>query len=158
MRVSTGGQDETVPEGGEGRRKSISQETEALLRAFIDRRHDEGKQVWRRTVGDDIVRMEAKEMQERIEREGEATPAQPWSTRVSTRAVGGFLHRLQYKRRRGRIKIPPFTEEGKPLMRQFISKYNREVMLEEAGTHFRCSWMNIFSIKHMDQLTRIFLV
>ena len=84
------------------------------LRAFISAKHERGKQVFRRTVGEWIK--------------------QEFYVEMSNRAVGGLLYRLRYRRRRGRIKIPPLNEERKARVRRFLVEIGGELSEEEAET------------------------
>lgn len=52
---------------------------------------------------------------------------------MSARAVGKYLFRMGYKRRRGKIKTPPFTEERMARIRQFLVEMDRAYSLEQKG-------------------------
>ena len=86
----------------------------AKLRAFISAKHESGQQVFRRTVGEWIK--------------------QEFGIDMSNRAVGGLLYRLRYRRRRGRIKIPPLNDERKARIRQFLVEMAGALSEEEAET------------------------
>ncbi|CAB1120440.1 unnamed protein product [Ectocarpus sp. CCAP 1310/34] len=72
-------------------RRVITKEQEDGLREFIKGEHEAGRQVFRRTVKDYLECSCGLEM--------------------SNRAMRRLLQRLGFKRRRGRIKIPPLNEE-----------------------------------------------
>lgn len=72
LRVSTGEGRGTVPEGGGGRaQEDLTGERGAAGASFHrPQTRDEGKQVWRRIVTDEILRMETKEIDAREDPEG----------------------------------------------------------------------------------------
>lgn len=85
----------------------------AELHGFISSKHEEGQQVFRRTVGEWI----------------EAKYGRP----MSNRAVGALLYRLGYRRRRGRIKIPPMNEARRARVRRFLVEMADAIAQEEDG-------------------------
>lgn len=52
---------------------------------------------------------------------------------MSIRTVCSLLHRLGYRRRRGRIKIPPFNEEILARIRRFLVHMDRALKEENEG-------------------------
>lgn len=94
-------------------RRVITKEQEDGLHEFIKGEHEAGRQVFRRTVKDYLECSYGLEM--------------------SNRAVGGLLQRLGFKRRRGRIKIPPLNEERKNRIRLFLVKMDLAKRAEDAG-------------------------
>lgn len=84
MRVTPGAGRGAVTEGD--KRQKVSLEQKAQRRRFIDGRHEQGKQVWRRTVVDELLRMDEATMDERIARDGEAHPPELRPNRMSNRA------------------------------------------------------------------------
>ena len=105
---------------GEGRgaaaaedgRRVLNSKQCAKLRAFISAKHESEKQVFRRTVGEWIK--------------------QECNVEMSNCAVGGLLYRLRYRRRRGRIKIPPLNEERKARIRRFLVEMGGALSEEQA--------------------------
>ncbi|CAM9882425.1 unnamed protein product, partial [Ectocarpus sp. 4 AP-2014] len=91
----------------------ITKEQEDGLHEFIKGEHEAGRQVFRRTIKDYLECSYGLEM--------------------SNRAVGGLLQRLGFKRRRGRIKIPPLNEERKNRIRLFLVKMDLAKRAEDAG-------------------------
>lgn len=111
--LTTSGKGRGVASGEDGRRVLTDAQC-ASLRAFISGEHAKGQQVFRRTVGEWIKKSCGHDM--------------------SNRAVGALLYRLRYRRRRGRIKIPPLNEERKARIRRFLVEMNGALTEEEAET------------------------
>ena len=83
------------------------------MRAFITGEHESGRQVFRRTVAEWIVRHCSHEKQ------------------MSNRSVGRLLYRLGYRRRRGRIKTPPLDGKRLARIRRFLVEMGRAVKEED---------------------------
>lgn len=94
-------------------RRALTKEQEDGLHEFIKLEHEAGRQVFRGTVKDWLECSCGLEM--------------------SNRAVGGLLQRLGFKRRRGRIKIPPLNEQRKNRIRLFLVKMDLAKRAEDAG-------------------------
>ena len=93
-----------MPKREDGSRRSLSKEQCAQLNLFIKTKHNEGRQVFQRTVGEWMEQQCGRSM--------------------SNRSVGRLLQRLGYVRRCGRIKIPPLTEPRKARIRRFLIEMN----------------------------------
>ncbi|CAN0312171.1 unnamed protein product [Ectocarpus sp. 4 AP-2014] len=99
-----------VSSGKDGR-KLLDDVQCANLRAFISDKHENGQQVFRRTVREWIKETCNKDL--------------------SNRAVGGLLYRIGYRRRRGRIKIPPLNDDRKARIRRFLVEMSAALTQEE---------------------------
>ena len=83
------------------------------MRAFITSEHEFGRQVFRRTVAEWIVKHCGHEKQ------------------MSNRSVGRLPYRLGYRRRRGRIKTPPLDGKRLARIRRFLVEMDRAVKEED---------------------------
>ena len=94
------------------RRLALDDKERKALFDFINGQHEQGKQIFRRTVRESI--------------------AEHCGRSLSNIAVGKLLYRLGYRCRRGRMKIPPLNEERKNRIRRFLIEMAHAVKQEDA--------------------------
>lgn len=111
--LSTTGKERGSVRGESDGRMMLDAKQKAELGLFIGKEHGEGRQVFCRTVRDWLKA--------------------EFNLTMSNRAVGKLLFRLNYRRRRGRIKVPPFNEERLARIRRFLVEIDRAVKEENEG-------------------------
>ena len=110
--LEVSGQGRGKVNGADDGRLYIRRDQVKSMRAFITGEHESGRQVFRRTVAEWIVKHCGHEKQ------------------MSNRSVGRLLYRLGYRRRRGRIKTPPLDGKRLARIRRFLVEMDRAVKEE----------------------------
>ena len=100
--LEVNGQGREKVHGVDGGRLCVTPDQAKLMRAYITGEHEAGRQVFRRTVAEWIVKHCGHEKQ------------------MSNGSVGRLLFRLGYRRRRGRIKTPPLDAKRLARIRRFL--------------------------------------